>query len=164
MMKQLKEYLDTNGIKYRVITHSAAYTAQEIAATAHVPGKEMTKVVEIKIDGKLAMAVLPASHFVDLRRIKEMTHATHIETAKEEDYKDIFSDCEVGSMPPFGNLVNQMVFVSTDLAEDPQIAFNAGNHRELVVLSYKDYEKLVKPQVFSFSIKEFAGKGERPKL
>jgi len=46
--KKLKEFLDSNKIKYVSITHSSAYTAMEIAALAHVPGKDLAKTVMIK--------------------------------------------------------------------------------------------------------------------
>ncbi len=163
MIKKLKEFLDQNNIKYQVITHSAAFTAQEIAEAAHVPGKELAKVVMVSIDGKTLMAVLPASHIVDLKRIKEMIGGQHIELTNENEYKRLFDDCEPGAMPPFGNLYNLKVFVSTALTEDPYIVFNAGTHRELIRLSYNDFVDFVKPEVFSFSIKVQPGKHERLK-
>ncbi len=158
MLKRLKEFLDQHKVKYQIIIHSPAYTAQEIAGKAHIPGKELAKVVMVSIDGKVAMAVLPASHIVDLRRIKEVTGAQHVELTYEDDYKDLFDESEPGAMAPFGNLYNMKVFVATALTEDDYIVFNSGTHQELVRLSYKDYEELVKPQVFSFSIKEQLGK------
>lgn len=164
MLKILKEYLDQNGIKYQVITHSQAYTAQEIAASAHIPGGEMAKVVLVKIDGKMSMTVLPASHFVDLPRIKEIAGAQFVELAKESDYQNLFEGCEPGAVPPFGNLYNMKVYVSTALTKDPQIAFNAGNHKELVKMSFRDFEVLVKPQIFSLSVKEHERGGRTSEL
>lgn len=158
MLKRLKEYLDQHKIKYQTITHSTAYTAQEIAGKAHIPGKDLAKVVMISIDDEVAMAVLPASHLADLSRIKEVTGAHHVELTHESDYKDLFDESEPGAMAPFGNLYGLRVFVATALTEDEYIVFNAGTHQELVRLSYRDYEALVKPQVFSFSIKEQRGK------
>ena len=155
MLKRLREYLDQNNIKYQLINHSAAFTSQEIAASAHIPGREMAKVVMIKVDNKLEMAVLPASHTADLKRIKEVRQAHNVELAQESDYKDIFEESEAGAMPPFGNLFNLRVISSTDLSEDSQIVFNAGSHRELIKLSYEDYERLVQPLVCAFSIKKF---------
>jgi Ala-tRNA(Pro) deacylase len=163
MIKRLKEFLDQNNIKYQVITHSTAFTAQEIAESAHIPGKELAKVVMVSIDGNIAMAVLPASHFVDLKRIKEMTGGRYVELTPENEYIRLFDDCEPGAMAPFGNLYNLKVYVSTSLSEDPYIVFNAGTHRELVRLSYKDFANLVRPEVFSFSVKEQQGKRMPPK-
>lgn len=144
-IKQLREFLDGNGVKYVTISHSPAFTAQEIAASAHVPGRELAKTVMVRIDGKLAMAVLPASARVDLERLRDSIDATRVELATEKDFRDKFPDCELGAMPPFGNFYGMSVFVSTRLAEDEEIAFNAGSHNELIRLRYADFEKLVKP-------------------
>ena len=150
-VKRLKEFLDSNNIKYIVISHSPAYTAQAIAASAHVSGKDLAKTVVIKVDGKMAMAVLPASYQVDFGLMKEAVGAKKIELATESEFKDLFPECEVGAMPPFGNLYNMDVFAAARLAEDEEIAFNAGSHTELIRLAYKDFERLVKPKVVKFS-------------
>jgi Ala-tRNA(Pro) deacylase len=150
-VKKLKEFLDSNQVKYVSISHSAAYTAQEIAASAHVPGKELAKTVIVKIDGQLAMAVLPASYKVDLTHLKETLGAKAVELAGEREFRDMFPGCETGGMPPFGNLFDMDVYVSAKLAEDHEIAFNAGSHTELLKLAYKDFERLVKPKVVHFA-------------
>ena len=147
---KLREFLDNNRIKYVTIAHSSAYTASEIAQSAHIPGKEMAKTVIVKIDGKMAMAVLPASYRIDLDRLKEATGANDIHLATEQDFEGTFPGCEVGAMPPFGNLYGMEVFTAASLAEDENIAFNAGSHTELVQLSYKDFERLAKPKVMIF--------------
>jgi Ala-tRNA(Pro) deacylase len=150
-VKKLKEFLDSNHVRYVTISHSAAYTAQEIAASAHVPGKELAKTVIVKIDGKMAMAVLPAAFKVDLGHLKEALGAGDIELASEREFRDLFPGCETGGMPPFGNLYGLDVFVSAKLAEDQEIAFNAGSHTELLKLSYADFERLVRPTVVHFA-------------
>jgi len=151
-VKKLKEFLDSHNIKYVTIQHSMAYTAQEIAATAHIPGKELAKTVMIKIDGKMAMAVLPASYKVDFNLIKKAAGAKKVELAGEYEFKDMFPDCIVGAMPPFGNLYGMEVYVSKSLSEDEEITFNAGTHTELIKMAYKDFEKLVKPRVVELSL------------
>jgi Ala-tRNA(Pro) deacylase len=150
-VKKLKEFLDSNKVKYVSISHSAAYTAQEIAASAHVPGKELAKTVMVKVDGKMAMAVLPASCKVDLLHLKDAVGAASVELAGEREFRDMFPGCETGGMPPFGNLYGVDVYVSAKLAEDQEIAFNAGSHTELLKLAYKDFERLVKPKVIHFA-------------
>lgn len=150
-VKKLKEFLDDHKIKYVAMIHSTAYTAQEIAAASHIPGKEMAKTVILKIDGKMAMAVLPASFKVDLNALKTASGTKDIQLATEEEFKDLFPGCELGAMPPFGNLYDMEVFVAEKLREDEEIAFNAGSHSELIKVSYKDFEKLVKPKVLKFS-------------
>lgn len=151
-VQKLKEFLDSHNIKYVTISHSRAFTAQETAASAHVPVKELAKTVIVKIDGKMAMAVLPASSKVDFDILKKATGSATIEIANEKEFKDLFPDCEIGAMPPFGNLYGMDVFVAESLTEDKEIAFNAGSHRELVKMAYKDFERLVKPKIVKFSV------------
>jgi len=150
-VQKLKRFLDDNGIKYVTIQHSAAYTAQETAAYTHIPGKEMAKTVMIKVDGRMAMAVVPASHRVDFDRLRDVTGATTVELASEEEFKGFFPACDVGAMPPFGNLYDMAVYVSETLSEDVEIAFAAGSHSELIRLAYADYERLVRPTIAGFS-------------
>jgi Ala-tRNA(Pro) deacylase len=150
-VQKLREFLDSHGVKYVTISHSPAYTAQEIAATAHISGKELAKTVIVKLDGTLAMAVLPASYQVDLDLLKEAAKATTVELAREAEFKDKFPGCETGAMPPFGNLYGMAVFAADTLAEDEQIAFTAGSHNELIRMSYADFAKLVRPAVVKLS-------------
>lgn len=151
-VQKLKEFLDGNNVKYVTKSHSPAFTAQEIAARAHIPGKELAKTVMVKIDGKMAMAVLPASYQIDFDRLTQAAGAGKVELAGEEEFRDLFPNCEVGAMPPFGNLYDMDVFVESHLTEDEEIAFNAGTHTELVQLSYKDFERLVQPKAANFSM------------
>jgi Ala-tRNA(Pro) deacylase len=150
-VKKLKEFLNSNNVKYVSITHSSAFTAQEIAASAHIPGKELAKTVIVKLDGKMVMAVLPASSKVDFGMLKEATGASSVRLAEEFEFVDKFPGCDPGAMPPFGNLYNIDVYVAKSLTEDEEIAFNAGTHTELIRLPYKDFERLVKPKVLEFS-------------
>jgi Ala-tRNA(Pro) deacylase len=151
--KKLKEYLDEHKIKYVTITHSLAYTAQEIAASAHIKGKGLAKTVLIKADGKMVMAVLPASYKINFDMLKESIGAEEIRLANEQEFKDKFPGCEVGAMPPFGNLYDVDTYVAASLVGDEEIAFNAGTHTELVRLEYSDFERLVKPKILRFSSK-----------
>lgn len=150
-VSRLKDFLDDQHIKYVTIQHSMAYTAQEIAAKAHIPGKELAKTVIVKIDGKNAMAVLPASYRINLGLLKQVCRASQVELASEEDFRDLFPGCETGAMPPFGNLYNMDVYVENSLVDEEDIAFNAGSHTELIKLSYQDFKKLVHPKTASFT-------------
>jgi Ala-tRNA(Pro) deacylase len=141
------EFLADHHVKFVTISHSPAFTAQEIAATAHVPGKQLAKTVVVKLDGQAALAVLPATDMVSLERLRRATGAQLVELASEDEFGDLFPGCEVGAMPPFGNLWDLNVFVDQRLREDEQIAFNAGSFTELVQLSYSDFETLVHPTV-----------------
>ncbi|MBD3223983.1 MAG: deacylase [Caldithrix sp.] len=146
-VKKLKDFLDKKRVKYVLISHSEAYTSQEIAATAHIPGKELAKTVIVKLDGEMAMVVLPASHQIDFDLCKKATGSDTVELASEEEFKYRFPDCEIGAMPPFGNLYDMDVYVAEKLTEDELIAFNACSHKELMRISYKDFKKLVDPRV-----------------
>ncbi len=150
-IQKLRQFLDDNLVKYIVITHSKAYTSQGIAASAHISGNELAKTVMLKKDGELCMAVLPASRQVDLAVFAKLTGSRDASLASERDFRDRFPDCEVGAMPPFGNLYGLSVFVDTTLTRDKEIAFNAGSHLELVRLAYSDFERLVKPTIFDFA-------------
>ncbi len=122
-LKPLKTFLTGHEITYLTISHSPAYTAQEVAASAHIPGNELAKTVVVKIDGK----------------------------PLESEFEDLFPGCEPGAMPPFGNLYGMDVYVADSLAEDEEIAFNAGSYTELMKLDYLDFERLVKPKVLHFA-------------
>ncbi len=151
-LTRLKEFLDSNHVKYVTISHSLAYTAQGIAALTHTPGKELAKTVMVKMDGKLAMAVVPASAHVGLTLLKTAAGAKTVELASETDFKDRFPDCETGAMPPFGNLYGMEVFADDSLTHDPEIAFNAGSHRELMRLSWSDFQRLTNPKVIRLAV------------
>jgi Ala-tRNA(Pro) deacylase len=146
LAKQLKDFLDSHNVKYVTMTHSTAYTAQEIASLAHIRGEEFAKTVIVRIDGTLVMAVLPASYHVDLALLKEASKGKKIALASEADFRGRFPECETGAMPPFGQLYGMEVFVDETLTRDKEIAFNAGTHHELI--------RLVQPKVARFSTAE----------
>jgi Ala-tRNA(Pro) deacylase len=149
--KMLKEFLDDNNIKYVSITHSTAYTTQEIASLAHVKGREMAKTVVVLIDDMLAMAVLPASYHVDLQALRTFIGCQIVSLATEPQFRDKFPGCETGAMPPFGNLYGMPVYVDESLMRDKEIVFNAGTHNELIRMAYQDFARLVEPTVARFA-------------
>jgi len=150
VLKRLKDYLDENQIKYVKISHSPAFTAQEIAASSHISGNELAKTVIVKANDGFAMAVLPTTRKIDFESLKKVMNNKNIRLANEDEFKDIYPDCEVGAMPPFGNLYKLPVYVAKALAEHKEIAFNAGTHTDVIKISYSDFEKLVKPIVETF--------------
>jgi len=150
-VKKLKEFLDKENIKYVSIIHSTAYTAQEVAASAHITGRELAKVVIVQLDGEMAMAVLPANRKIILQDLREVTGSDQVKFVAEEDFKKKFPDCETGAMPPFGNLYGMEVYAAAALGENEQIAFNAGSHIEVIKLAYADFERLVQPKVVNFT-------------
>jgi Ala-tRNA(Pro) deacylase len=152
ILRKLKDYFEENNVPYEVGFHPEAFTAQEIAAAQHVPGKEMAKVVMVKADGKMLMLVLPASYQIDMKKLKKVLQSKKVSMAKEKAFEEFFPDCEVGAMPPFGNLYHLEVWVDQVLTEDTSIVFQAGNHIETVKVKYSDYARLVHPKVGDFSI------------
>ena len=148
---KLKDYLDQENIRYTTIKHSTAYTAQEVAQLAHIPGDEMAKTVIVKIDDKQAMVVLPATEHIDLEILGGALGAKNVSLATEAEFMPQFSDCEIGAMPPFGNLYHMDVYVEEALSQDEMIAFNACSHNELIEMSYVDFASLVKPEVMRIS-------------
>jgi Ala-tRNA(Pro) deacylase len=151
---RLREFLDSQQVKYVTISHSPAYTSQEVAASAHVRGKEMAKTVMVTLDGKIAMVVLPASRKVGFDLLCAASGAEDVQLASERAFSDMFPGCEVGAMPPFGNLYGVDVYASALLAEDAEIAFNAGSHTELIRMAYEDFVRLVKPKIVRLAFGE----------
>jgi Ala-tRNA(Pro) deacylase len=145
--RKLKEFLDAEKVRYVVITHSPAFTAMEVAQSAHIPGKDLAKVVMVQLDGRMCMAVLPATSKLDLERLREAANATEARLPGEDEFRRLFPECETGAMPPFGNLYGMEVYAASQLAEDQEIAFNAGSHTEVIKLAYEDYQRLVGPRL-----------------
>lgn len=146
-VQRLKEFLDSNGIQYVLISHSRAYTAAAIGSITHIPGKLIAKTVMVKIDGELSMVVVPGSRHINLAALKATLGANLTLLVTETEFADRFPDCEVGAMPPFGVLYGLPVYVDETLTRDDEIAFNAGSHRELIRMSYRDYERLEHPTI-----------------
>jgi Ala-tRNA(Pro) deacylase len=143
---RLKSILESNHVTYHVISHPPAYTAQAVAAVLHVSGRELAKSVVVRAGEKFALAVLPASRSVDLERLGKILGAK-ARLASEQEFAELFPDCELGAMPPFGNAYSLPVVVDAALSKDEEIVFNAGTHREAVRMKYADFERIVRPQV-----------------
>ena len=144
-IQRLREFLDSHHIKYFVISHSPAFTAQDIAAAAHVSGNELVKTVMVTIDGQMAMALLHASRHLDFDQLRELCGSHDVALAEEIEFSGLFPECEIGAMPPFGNLYGMAVYADDELDESIDIVFSAGSHRELLRLSWFDYKRLVNP-------------------
>ena len=148
----VSDYLDRNNARYSSMSHPTAYTAQEEAAAAHVPGQEWAKTVVCFADDQPILAVLPAPFAVDLNRLQQTAHAHSIRLANERDFATLYQDCEVGAIPPFGPLYGQRVFVDKHLTTDPEVSFSAGSHHDAIRMSYREFERLAKPTVAEFAL------------
>lgn len=151
IVSRLEDFLKENSARYKTVAHPEVYTAQEMAALVHVPGKELAKVVMVKGKEKFFMAVLPASWMVNFKRLKEVLHEKDLKLATEDEFKELFPDCEPGAEPPFGDLYDLDTIVDSSLSTSEHIVFNAGNHHEAVEMDYKEYAGLVKPRVAEFA-------------
>ncbi|OGF16600.1 MAG: deacylase [Candidatus Eisenbacteria bacterium RBG_16_71_46] len=149
--KRLREFLDTHHTKYVVMTHSQAFTAQEVAQRLHVPGREMAKAVVLKLPKGLGLAVVRAPDRVDLERAGAALGG-EARLASEREFADAFPDCELGAMPPFGNLYQIPTVVDEGLAQDDEIFFNAGTHTEVIRMTYADYAAQVEPKVAALTL------------
>ncbi len=147
---KLKAFLDSHGVRYVNIRHSVAFTASEVAESVHVKGRDFAKTVIVKIGTMMAMVVLPASRRIVLHDLREMLGSNELRLATEAEFKGAFPDCEVGAMPPFGNLYAMPVYVAASLTEETEISFNAGTHSEVIQMAYDDFAELVKPMVLDF--------------
>lgn len=146
----LKEYLDHEHVHYEVLPHPEAFRAALVAQTLHTAAKEIAKVVVVKADDRFVMTVLPASWNVDLHRLRDVFMAHHVRLATEDEIKNLFPDCELGAMPPFGNLYGLHVYVDQSLTEDEEITFQAGSHSEAIRMRYWDFAALAFPVVAEF--------------
>lgn len=147
---KVKEFLDSHGVKYVSIRHSPAYTAAEVAASAHVAGRDFAKTIVVRIGDKFALVVLPATRRLVLGDLRDLLQNPYVRLATEVEFRDLFPDCELGAMPPFGNLYGVPVYVAVSLTEETEIAFNAGTHTEVIKMSYEDFDELVRPTVLDY--------------
>jgi Ala-tRNA(Pro) deacylase len=144
---RLEAFLGENQVPFQVRHHSLAYTAQEVAEREHIPGKRLAKVVLVFADGELALLVLPAPFEVDWRQAAEALGAKQVRLAREGEFAAAFGDCEIGAMPPFGNLYGLPTYVDGALAKNETIRFQAGTHTETIEMKYADFDRLVGPAV-----------------
>lgn len=150
ILRRLKDYLDEQKVQYEVLTHQEAFTAPEIAHVLHVSGKELAKVVMVRAGDRFVMTVLPSHWRVNFDRLKDVLGAAHVRLATEDEFKGLFPDCEIGTMPPFGNLYGLEVYVDQSLTDDEEIVFQAGTHLGAIKLRYQDFANLVHPKVAEF--------------
>lgn len=141
----IERYVTSHGVAFTPIHHRAAFTAQEEAAAAHVPGREWAKTVVCLADGKPVLAVLPAHYQVDVKALKALTGATWVRLATEHELAGLYPDCDTGAMAPFGELYGQQVYLDDSLASDPEIVFHAGTHADAMRMRLADFLNLVRP-------------------
>ncbi len=152
---RLETALKDSGVRYEVIHHRVDYQAQQAAIDTDTPTRDFAKTLLVRVDGRYAMAVMPAGQFLSERKLCESLGAGELRLATEEEIAPLCPDAEVGAAPPFGNLYGLDVYVSPLLAEDEEITFNGGSHEAAVRMEYRDFERLVRPRVVPMSRHDF---------
>ncbi len=150
-LSRLEQFLTSNQVDYNRIIHRTSYSAQRIAASAHVSGHAFAKSVILLAGNSFVMAVIPASSQIDFERLKRGIKVSELRLATEREFKGLFQDCELGAMPPFGNIYNMDVIIAEPLTHKTLITFNAGTHSEMIQMSYTDFHRLVRPKVLNFT-------------
>lgn len=148
---RLEQFLQAHNVRFDKLTHDHAVTSLDAARRAHVASHDVAKTVMVKLDGRLAMAVIPANEWISLESLRQATGARSASLAGENEFRDRFPECELGAMPPFGNLYGLDVYAADTLSHEHDIAFHAGNHDEMVRMGWRDYERLVHPRIMSMT-------------
>ncbi|HXH21418.1 MAG TPA: YbaK/EbsC family protein [Dehalococcoidia bacterium] len=150
-LEKLRDLFDRHGAHYELVAHPTAYTAQEAAQAAHVPGHEFCKSVVVYIDGKPGMLVLPAPHVVSIAAVRDALGARDVRLATEKEMAELFPDCDVGAQPPFGGPWRLPVYVDSGLLDAKEVVFEAGLHTQAVMMPLQDYLKVASPRVLDFA-------------
>lgn len=150
--ERLEQYFRENEVPYEVMSHEEVYTMQEVAASLHLPGRQVAKVVIVKANGKMVMLVISSPDRLNFAKVRTLLDAKNVRLAKEEEFSEFFPDCEVGGMPPFGNLYEVPVFVDQTLSNEVDIVFRVGTHQEVMKIAYGDFARLAQPTVGEFTV------------
>lgn len=151
LAKQLQNFLDSHQAKYAISSHHTAYTAREVASVEHLPAREVAKLVVVFGDGKYHMIVIPANRLVDFQEVRHTLGLSQARLATEDELAKLFPDCELGAMPPIGEIYGLPVFLDSSLLDEPMIAFNAGTHRDVIHMKTEDYRALVRPTMVALA-------------
>jgi Ala-tRNA(Pro) deacylase len=147
----LQTFLSEHHARFQTLEHPKTFSAQHMAHALHVPGDNIAKTVVLKVDGRYVLAVLQATHNVDLPLAREALQAESVKLALEGELAQFFTDCELGAVPPFGSHYGVDTLVDESLTHDNLIVFEGGSHREAICMSYRDFEEIERPQVAVFS-------------
>lgn len=145
------EFLDNAHISYAHTKHSLAFTAMEVAFAEHLSPHKLAKTVVYAGAQGYGLAVLPADYLVNLDTLGYFLNDSTIRLATERELSELFPECELGAMPPLGNLFHLPVLVDTSVAEQEFIAFNAGTHRDVVHMHFGDFKRLEDPAIGKFA-------------
>ncbi len=145
--ERLIKYLKEERVDFQIHDHRTAYTAEDVAAVEHIPGRLVAKAVIGFADSQMVMLVLPATYVVDYAKAATVLRAHEFRLAEEHEFVPAFPDCEIGALPVFGNLYNLPLYVDKSLTADETITFPAGAHTESITIPYADFERLARPTI-----------------
>jgi Ala-tRNA(Pro) deacylase len=146
----LREYLDEQGVQYKLSHHPPVYSAQELAAVEHLPGMQVIKPVVVRADGEYVMCVLPASYRLDMSELRNQLHADDVKIAEEQALQRLFPGCELGAEPPIGRLFGIPTVMDESLTRDDVVTFQAGTHQDAVTMSLAEYRRVAQPEMAHF--------------
>jgi len=149
--QRIRDYLDSQDVPYEPIHHSQAFTGQEVAHSLHMSGKRLAKAIVLAGDGKPVMAIIPASHRLNFQEFRAALEADRLEMLPEGELVKLFPDCDLGAIPPFGNLYGLGVWVERTVSDAEDVVFCAGTHEDCLRMRYSDFTKLTKPRLGRFS-------------
>ena len=153
ILSSLKEFLEKHDAEYSHSVLEPAFTAQQLAAIDHVPEGRVAKTIVFLADDCFAMAVLPANERVNIDMLGSAIGARRIRLATESELSQLFPDCEVGVMPPFGSLFGLPVYIDGALAANNRIEFLGGTHRDVIHMKFAEFVRLSNPLVLHFGVK-----------
>ena len=145
------DFLHRHDVGYELLYHTPTHDAQRLAQAVSESGHHVAKTVLLKSDADHLLAVVPATHTIDLADAKQLLIADYLELASEEELASRFPDCERGAIPPFGSQYGMTTLVDESLAEAEEIVFEGNTHDEAVRMRFADYFELEKPVVTHLS-------------
>jgi len=141
------EYLDSEHINYEIIDHPRTFTARSTAQSAHLTSQTVSKVVIVKADQRLVMVVIPADANIEHLSLARELGVGFVMIASEEEFRDRFPNCEIGAMPPLGNLYGMEVFIAKELYDRFDITFNGGTHTQLIRMNTVEFCDVTRAKV-----------------
>jgi Ala-tRNA(Pro) deacylase len=140
---RLIEFLNQSKVRYEVLHHPEAFTAQELAAIEHVKGRSHAKVVMVKADGEVLMAVLPADLRVDLEKLEKAPDARRRWRRKRSSGR-CSPIARWARCRRLAELYGVAGYLDASLSEAGKIVFEAGTHSDAIKMRYADYERVAK--------------------
>ncbi|MDB5352196.1 MAG: hypothetical protein JWN86_3443 [Planctomycetota bacterium] len=141
----IREYLRGRHVPHETLLHSPSPSAAHLAQSVHVTGARVAKSVLVRFGAGYVLAVLPATHRIDMARLGSALQATGLTLATEDEVEFVFLDCERGAVPPFGSLYHLTTVVDASLSGGNEIVIEGNTRHEGIRLRYRDFEAVENP-------------------